>query len=173
VITEFKQPNAIGLSGANYCKLTTYVQWSSNTGGYPSQEAIIGGRLYTRQGTADNTWGAWKTNIDSDNISSQSVASATKATQDGSGNVITSTYATKAVATISENGLMSSTDKDKLASTNIAYATCSTAGSTATKEITIVDNDQWSMTRGGRIVIKFTATNTASNPKFSINGRVG
>lgn len=39
---------------------------------------------------------------------------ALKATQDGSGNVITSTYATKAVATTSAKGLMSAADKTKL-----------------------------------------------------------
>lgn len=39
---------------------------------------------------------------------------ALKATQDGSGNVITSTYATKAVATADVAGLMSAADKGKL-----------------------------------------------------------
>lgn len=81
VVTEFKTTSAIGISGTglNYCKLTTYVQWNHNSGAYPSQEAIVGGRIYTRQGLSDTEWGAWKTNIDSDNISSQSVASATTA----------------------------------------------------------------------------------------------
>ena len=45
---------------------------------------------------------------------SGNATSATKATQDGSGNTITSTYATKSVATTSANGLMSSSDKSKL-----------------------------------------------------------
>lgn len=39
---------------------------------------------------------------------------ATKASQDASGNVITTTYATKTAATTSSDGLMSSTDKTKL-----------------------------------------------------------
>ena len=39
-------------------------------------------------------------------------ATATKATQDGNGNNIANTYATKAVATPSENGLMSAGDKN-------------------------------------------------------------
>jgi hypothetical protein len=38
------------------------------------------------------------------NISSQSVASATKATQDGSGNTITSTYVTKTATLVTLNG---------------------------------------------------------------------
>lgn len=78
VVTEFKLTSTIGLSGPTYCELTTYVQWSNNSGGYPSQETIINGRLYTRYGTSDTAWSDWKTNIDSDNISSQSVATATQ-----------------------------------------------------------------------------------------------
>lgn len=39
---------------------------------------------------------------------------ATKATQDGNGNNIVSTYATKDIATTSKSGLMSNTDKSKL-----------------------------------------------------------
>lgn len=87
VVTEFKYVNTIGLSGATYCKLTTYVQWGNSSGEYPSQEAIINGRLYTRQGTTDDVWGDWKTNIDSNNISSQSVATAASCT----GNAATAT----------------------------------------------------------------------------------
>lgn len=79
VITEFKSTSTIGLSGPTYCELTTYVQWGNNSGGYPSQETIINGRIYTRYGTSDTAWSNWKTNIDSDNIASQSVASATSA----------------------------------------------------------------------------------------------
>lgn len=50
---------------------------------------------YERHYHSGTTWSAWFTNINSGNIGSQSVASATKATQDASGNVITSTYETK------------------------------------------------------------------------------
>lgn len=80
VITEFKSVNTIGLSGTTYCELTTYVQWANNSGGYPSQETIINGRIYTRYGISDDKWSDWKTNIDSDNISSQSVATAASCT---------------------------------------------------------------------------------------------
>ena len=52
-------------------------------------------KKYYHREYVDEAWNSWKTNIDSANIGSQSVASATKATQDASGNVITSTYATK------------------------------------------------------------------------------
>jgi hypothetical protein len=68
VITEFKTTSAIGLTGAAYCKLTTYVQWGNNSGGYPSQETIIKGKIYTRYGTADSTWSAWKTNVDDSDV---------------------------------------------------------------------------------------------------------
>ena len=50
---------------------------------------------YERRRHSGNTWSEWKRNIDSDNIDSQSVESATKATQDGNGNNIAETYATK------------------------------------------------------------------------------
>lgn len=80
VITEFKNTSTIGLSGATYCELTTYVQWGNNSGGYPSQETIINGRIYTRYGTSDTAWSNWKTNIDSENISSQSVATSASCT---------------------------------------------------------------------------------------------
>ena len=80
VITEFKSTSTIGLSGPTYCELTTYVQWGNNSGGYPSQETIINGRIYTRYGTSDTAWSNWKTNIDSENISSQSVATSASCT---------------------------------------------------------------------------------------------
>ena len=73
-------------------------------------------------------------------------------------------------ATTSTAGLMSSNDKTKLDYTNIAYGTCSTAAATAAKEITVKDNNKWSLTAGSVIVIKFSYTNSASNPTFNVNG---
>lgn len=72
--------------------------------------------------------------------------------------------------TTSANGLMISTDKSKLDYTNIAYGTCSTAAATAAKVITVSGNTNWKLTAGSRITIKFSATNTASNPTFNVNG---
>lgn len=73
-------------------------------------------------------------------------------------------------ATTSAAGLMSAEDKTKLDYTNIAYGTCSTAAATAAKEITISSNSKWSLTVGSVIVIKFSYTNSASNPTFNVNG---
>lgn len=73
-------------------------------------------------------------------------------------------------ATTSTAGLMSAADKTKLGVTNIAYGTCSTAAATAAKVVTISGNDNWELTAGSIIVVKFTATNTASNPTFNVNG---
>ena len=56
---------------------------------------VVNGAEYIRHWHSGTTWSEWKTNVDSGNISSQSVASATKATQDGNGKVISSTYETK------------------------------------------------------------------------------
>lgn len=78
------------------------------------------------------------------------------------------TDTTYSVATTSATGLMSATDKSKLNCTNIAYATCSTAAATAEKVIMISTNGSWSLNAGSRITIKFSHTNTASNPKFKV-----
>lgn len=77
---------------------------------------------------------------------------------------------TYSAATTSANGLMSSTDKTKLEATNIAYGTCSTAAATAAKVITISGNTNWKLTAGSIIIVKFSATNTAQNPTFNVNG---
>ena len=73
-------------------------------------------------------------------------------------------------ASTSANGAMSSADKTKLNNTNIAYGTCSTAAATAAKVITVSGNTNWALTAGSRITIKFSATNTAQNPTFNVNG---
>lgn len=59
---------------------------------------VVNGAEYIRHWHSATTWSEWKTEIDSGNIGSQSVNyanSAGKATKDGSGNTITSTYETK------------------------------------------------------------------------------
>lgn len=73
-------------------------------------------------------------------------------------------------ATTSASGLMSAADKSKVDYTNIAYGTCTTAAATAAKVITVSGNTNWSLTPGSRITVKFSATNTASNPTFNVNG---
>lgn len=80
------------------------------------------------------------------------------------------TNTTYSAATTSANGLMSKADKTKLNYTNIAYATCETAGATTTKEITVSGNTGIAITTGTILIVKFSYTNTASNPVFSVNG---
>ena len=53
---------------------------------------------------------------------------------------------------------------------NVAYGTCSTAAGTAAKVVTITGNTQWKLEPGATIVVKFSATNTASNPTLNVNG---
>lgn len=60
--------------------------------------------------------------------------------------------------------------KDKADVTNIAYGTCTTAGSTAEKVITVEDNDNWQLKKGAIIVAKFSNNNTASNVTINVNG---
>lgn len=52
---------------------------------------------------------------------------------------------------------------------HIAYGTCSTSGSTSEKIITISDSVKWELKTGSIITVKFTSTNTASNPTFNVN----
>lgn len=74
------------------------------------------------------------------------------------------------VATTSAQGLMSAADKTKLNNTNIAYATCSTAATTAAKEATITGNDNWTLTVGAIVCVKFSYSNSASNCTLNVNG---
>lgn len=57
--------------------------------------------------------------------------------------------------------------KDKY--TNVAYGTCTTAAATAAKVVTIADNPNWKLQTGSVIVVKFSYTNTASNPTLNVN----
>ena len=77
---------------------------------------------------------------------------------------------THSAATTSAAGLMSATDKAKLNATNVAWGTCSTAAATAEKVITVSGNTNWALTAGAIIAVKFSETNTASNPTFNVNG---
>lgn len=58
----------------------------------------------------------------------------------------------------------------ELDATNLGYGTCSTAAATAEKVITISGNEVWTLKPGRRITVKFSYTNTASNPTFNVNG---
>lgn len=49
-----------------------------------------------------------------------------------------------------------------------AYATCTTAAATAAKVITT--SAEWKLAAGSVITVKFTYTNTASDPTFNVNG---
>jgi hypothetical protein len=66
---------------------------------------------------------------------------------------------------------MSSSDKTKLNNTNIAYGTCETSASTTAKVINLDDlYSNWELKKGSIIIIKFSYTNSASNPTFNVNG---
>lgn len=49
------------------------------------------------------------------------------------------------------------------------YGTCDTAAATVEKVVTIVDNPNWVLKTGSRIMVKFSATNTASGPTLNVN----
>lgn len=50
----------------------------------------------------------------------------------------------------------------------IWYAVDSTAAGTATK--TLTTDDDFTLTKGAMIVVRFSVTNTAASPKFNVNG---
>jgi hypothetical protein len=58
-------------------------------------------------------------------------------------------------------------DKD---SHKVAYATCTTAAATAAKIATVSNVTNWVLETGAEVVIKFSYTNTASNPTLNVNG---
>lgn len=58
----------------------------------------------------------------------------------------------------------------KLAETNVAFATCSTAAATAAKVATISGNTNWKLTKGSIIIVKYTVSNTASNCTLNVAG---
>lgn len=49
------------------------------------------------------------------------------------------------------------------------YGTCSTAATTATKDVTLAVTTGWQLVAGTVVGVKFTNTNTAQNPKLNIN----
>lgn len=71
---------------------------------------------------------------------------------------------THAAATTSANGFMSSDDKAKLNS--LVSGTCSTAAGTAAKT---VDASGFTLRTGAFVCVRFTNTNTASNPTLNVN----
>ena len=101
---DFKSTSTVGLNNGTYAAVMSIAPWSdvSNwSGGKNTQLGFCDdGRIQVRKGNSSG-WTSWNTLIDSSTIGSQSVkyatsaGSATKATQDASGNTITSTYATK------------------------------------------------------------------------------
>lgn len=72
-------------------------------------------------------------------------------------------------ATTSAAGVMSAADKAKLDSTNVTYATCTTAAATAAKVATITGNTNWTLATGSIVYVKFSYTNTASSVTLNVN----
>ena len=139
-ISGLKSNSTIGLSnGGTYSGVVGFRSWSDSSGGNSQEIAFAAnGNLYRRHG-ATTEWGDWLQFIDSGNISSQSVASATKATQDASGNVITSTYETKANASSKLTEAKTYTDTVASGKANAShthsYAGSSSVGGSATSAV--------------------------------------
>lgn len=104
---DFKSISTVGLSNGTYAAVLSISPWGDTTNWSGGKNTQLGfcddGRIQVRKGNGSG-WTDWNTIIDSSTIGNQSVkyatsagsaTSATKATQDASGNTITSTYATK------------------------------------------------------------------------------
>lgn len=78
-------------------------------------------------------------------------------------------YATTALATTTNVGLMSAEDKVKLQYTNVAVATCPTAAATQSKVATVQDNTQWILETGSIVAVKYSYTNTAVQVTLNVN----
>ena len=50
------------------------------------------------------------------------------------------------------------------------FGTCSTAGATAAKTVTLDDSMSFTLEKGACVLVKFTNSNTASNPTLAVNG---
>ena len=123
--------------------------------------------VYTHPSYTAKSSGFYKVTVDATGHVSDTEA-VTKTDITGLG--IPAQDTTYSAATTSAAGLMSAADKTKLNATNVAWGTCSTEAATAAKVITISGNTNWALTAGAIIAVKFSATNTAANPTFNVNG---
>lgn len=140
IVSGLKSNSTIGISnGGTYSGVVGFRSWSDSSGGDSQEIAFAAnGNLYRRHGSTTE-WGDWLQFIDSGNIGSQSVASATKATQDASGNVITSTYETKANASSKLTEAKTYTDTVASGKANTShthsYAGSASVGGSATSAV--------------------------------------
>lgn len=151
----FGQVNSKGITDLSVSgKTITYTRGDGTTGTITTQDTT-----YTHPTTSGNK------HIPSGGSSGQIL----RWSADGTavwGNDSNTTYEN---ATTSAAGLMSADDKTKLDNTNVAYGTCSTEAATAAKVVTLSGNTKWVLKTGSRIVVKFSATNTAQNPTLNVN----
>lgn len=114
---DFKSISTVGLSNGTYAAVLSISPWGDTTNWSGGKNTQLGfcddGRIQVRKGNGGG-WTDWNTIIDSSTIGNQSVkyatsaGSSTKATQDASGNVITSTYATKVELDTAKSNLQTS-----------------------------------------------------------------
>ena len=107
--------------------------------------------------------------------------SATKATQDGNGSNIANTYAkqsgTYSNLTAGKANALSNSRLIEGFSFNgtanvICYGTCSTPSVTLRKDVTLLSGQSFTLTTGARIIVFFTAQNTAQNPTLKVGDTV-
>ena len=171
-ITKSNVTTALGytppMQDTTYSEVTTSASGLMSASDKTKLDGIAtGANKYTHPTHTSKTSGFYKITVDSQgHVSAATAVEKTDITDLG----IPAQDTTYDEATTTTSGLMSATDKTKIGVTNVAYGTCTTAAGTAAKVVTISGNDNWELTTGSLIVVKFSYTNTASNPTLNVNG---
>ena len=142
----------------------------TNPGNYPLLLAPSGQTATTTTGVCFDS--GVTLNPSTNTITANINGIATQATSDGNNENIAEHFEeveTKIEEALARNEFTDN-EKTKLSVTNIGYGTSSTAAATAEKVITLTGNDNWELKPGSIVVVKFSATNTAQNPKLNVNG---
>ena len=151
--TTYSAGTGLQLSGTTFSVKTGYTTSGNNR----KVQADANGNLYVVQKDDNTTYTA------GDGLQLSGTEFSAKTGYTTSGN-------NRAVQT-DANGNLYVVQKDNNDNTFKAfYGTCSTAATTATKDVTLAVTTGWQLVAGTVVGVKFTNTNTAQNPKLNING---
>ena len=150
--TTYSAGTGLSLSGTTFSVKTGYTTSGNNR----KVQADANGNLYVVQKDDNTTYTA------GDGLQLSGTEFSAKTGYTTSGN-------NRAVQT-DANGNLYVVQKDNNDNTFKAfYGTCSTAATTATKDVTLAVTTGWQLVAGTVVGVKFTNTNTAQNPKLNIN----
>lgn len=153
VVTEFKLCRVVGLSGENYCTLTTTTPRTESSGGYPKQVARVNQKEYWRVGISLTEWGAWSDPLGVASDAQTRVATAeTKIDQNAEAITLRAT----------KTELSSAIDGVEIGGRNLLKD--SRRIRLVTNNNTLYPIANTTMTENGRTFYRVTRTNTTSYP---------